>query len=181
MICLLWIGILRYTQNDKNFMDALVIFGAKYLYLVIVVVALVYIWRQPKELRRRIVLCAVVALPLTYLVAKIIGNLYYDPRPFVVGHFVPLLPHAPDNGFPSDHTLLSSAVAAVIFFFSRKLGFLLFVIAFLVGVSRVFAGIHHFADIFGSIIIATAVTYVVVVYIFPKIWESLSKKYRETS
>lgn len=161
-------------------MDALIIFGAKYLYLVIVIIALVYLWRQAKELRWKIALCAVIALPLTYIAAKIVGNFYYDPRPFVVGQFIPLLPHAPDNGFPSDHTLLSSAVAAVIFFFHRKLGFLLFVVAFVVGASRVFAGIHHFVDIFGSIIIATAVTYVVVEYIFPKVWESLSKKYRET-
>ena len=112
-------------------------------------------------------LCAVIALPLTYIVAKIISNFYYDPRPFVVGQFTPLLPHAADNGFPSDHTLLSSAVAAVIFFFHRKLGAFLFVVAFMVGMARVFAGIHHSVDIFGSMVIALVVTYFVYVYIFP--------------
>lgn len=146
-------------------MDVLIIFGAKYLYLAIVIAALWYVWKQPKEMRFRIILAACFALPLTYVVAKLMSSLYYDPRPFVVGNFTPLLPHAPDNGFPSDHTLLSAAVAAVIFFFDRKLGIVLFAIAFLVGMARVVAGIHHFVDILGSIIIAFLVTAFFVKYL----------------
>jgi len=139
-------------------MNFLIIFGAKYLYLVIVIAALWYVSTQPKEQRFRIILAACFALPLTYVVAKLMSSFYYDPRPFVVGNFTPLLPHAPDNGFPSDHTLLSAAVAAVVFFFHRKLGIALFAVAFLVGMARVVAGIHHFIDILGSIIIAFLVT-----------------------
>ncbi|MEK9151240.1 MAG: phosphatase PAP2 family protein [Patescibacteria group bacterium] len=161
-------------------MDSLIIFGAEYLYLVVVFGALAYIFRQPKELRWKIALCAIIALPLTYIVAKIASYFYYDTRPFVVGQFAPLLPHVADNGFPSDHTLLSSAVAAVIFFFHRRLGLLLFAIAFLVGASRVFAGIHHFIDIFGSMAIAIVMTYVVVEYIFPKVWKKVSQKYPDS-
>ena len=158
-------------------MNSLIIFGAKYLYLVIALTALVYIWRQPKELRWKIALCTVIALPLTYVVAKISSLFYYDTRPFVVGNFTPLLPHANDNGFPSDHTLLSSAIAVSLFFFNRKLGIFLFVIAFLVGVARVFAGIHHFVDIVGSMVIAIVTTYIAFEYIFPKVWEMFSQKY----
>ena len=159
-------------------MSFLLIFGAQYLYLVIVIGALWYLFRQPRELRWKIVLCAAIALPVTYVVAKIMGALYYDPRPFVVGNFTPLLPHAPDNGFPSDHTLLSSAVAAVIFFFNRQLGAALLVIAFLVGAARVFLGIHHFVDIFGSMVIAMVVTAVVFRYVFPKVWEYVAPRYQ---
>lgn len=147
-------------------MELVIIFGAKYLYLAIVAVALWYVWQQPSEKRFRIILCACIALPLTYVVAKLMSSLYYDPRPFVVGNFTPLLPHAPDNGFPSDHTLLSAAVAAVIFFFYRKLGLALFIIAFLVGMARVAAGIHHTIDILGSIVIAFSVTAFFVKYLF---------------
>ena len=161
-------------------MDTLVIFGAKYLYLVIVIALLTYVFRQPKELRWKIALCAVIILPLTYIAAKIASIFYYDPRPFVVGQFAPLLPHDPDNGFPSDHTLLSSAIAAVVFFFHRKLGLWLFMIAFAVGASRVLAGIHHFADIFGSMAIASVMAYIVLEYIFPTVWKRFSKKYPGT-
>lgn len=162
-------------------MSSLIIFGAQYLYLVIVIGALWYIFLQKKEMRLKIVVCAMIALPLSYVIAKAMSLLYYDPRPFVVGQFVPLLPHAPDNGFPSDHTLLSSAVAAVIFFFHRKTGLILFVVTFLVGTARVLAGIHHFVDILGSIVIATVVTFIVFKYISPKVWLLFSSKYQQTS
>lgn len=155
-------------------MSSLIIFGAQYLYLVIVIGAFGYLLTQPRERRWRMALLAVLALPLTYVVAKIMSTLYYDPRPFVVGHFLPLLPHAPDNGFPSDHTLLSAAVAAVVFFFNRTLGALLLVIAFLVGVARVFAGIHHLTDIVGSLVIAASVTMLVWRFVFPKAWQVVS-------
>jgi len=151
-------------------MDTLIIFGAKYLYLVIALAAIVYFWRQPKELRFKIILCAVIAMPLIYIAAKIIGNFYYNPRPFVVGEFIPLLPHSADNGFPSDHTLLSAAFAATTFFFYRKLGFLLFILAFLVGAARIWAGIHHFIDIWGSIAIAFITTYIVFEYVLPQVY-----------
>ncbi len=152
-------------------MSFLIIFGAKYLYLVIVIVALWYIVRQPQELRRRMVLCALIALPLTYIIAKIGSMMYYDPRPFVVENFVPLLAHAADNGFPSDHTLFGSAIASVIFLFHRKYGALLFAVALLVGLARVGAGIHHFVDIFGSMLIAFVVTFVVFTFILPIVWK----------
>lgn len=161
-------------------MDLLIIFGAKYLYLVIVAAAIVYIFFQSKELRWKIILCAAIALPLIYIVAKIVGYFYYDSRPFVVGEFTPLIPHSADNGFPSDHTLFASALAAVIFFFNRKLGIVLFALAFLVGVARVLAGVHHFIDIFGSIVIASVTTYIVFQYILPKLRERINDHYHIT-
>lgn len=161
-------------------MDLLIIFGAKYLYLVIVAAAVVYLFFQPKELRWKIILCSIIALPLIYIVAKIGGFLYYDPRPFVVGEFMLLIPHSADNGFPSDHTLFVGAIAAIIFFFNRKFGALLFALAFLVGVARVLAGVHHFIDIFGSVVIASVITYIVFQYILPKLWERISDYYHIT-
>lgn len=150
-------------------MDSLIIFGAKELYAVIIVAAIVYFFRQPKELRWKIALSAVIALPLTYLLAKLGSILYYNPRPFVVGDFTPLIPHSADNGFPSDHMLISSAIASVVFFFNRKLGSALLFIAFLVGVSRMLAGIHHLVDIIGSLAFAFLATWCVMRCILPKL------------
>ena len=54
------------------------------------------------------------------VIALILGHLYYNPRPFVVGNFTPLISHSVDNGFPSDHVLLASAIASILYFFSKK-------------------------------------------------------------
>ena len=137
-------------------MDSIFVFGAKYLYLLALVVALVWFLRLPKEKKKEALLFGVIALPAVYVAAKIASWLYVDPRPFVVGHFTPLVPHAPDNGFPSDHTLLVSAIAAIIFPFDRKTSVLVWIIAVLVGISRVYVGIHHPIDVVGSIVIAIA-------------------------
>ena len=139
-------------------MQLLILFGAKYLYLVALAVAAVYVFMQPRKEQKRLLILACIALPVCYLVAKVGSSIYYDPRPFVVGNFAPLVPHAADNGFPSDHTLLMAAIASVVYAHSRKVGALLWALAILVGTSRVAAGIHHPLDIAGSIVIAAATT-----------------------
>ena len=100
-------------------MDTLIIFIAKYLVFVSAAIAVFYFLKQPRQKQKEILIFAVVLLPLSYIVAKIVSHFYFDPRPFVVGHFTPLLPHAADNGFPSDHTLFGAAVAFAVFHFPR--------------------------------------------------------------
>jgi len=148
-------------------MNSLIIFAAKYLLFVSAALALLYFFKQDRQRQKEMIIFAIILLPISYLIAKIAGHFYFDPRPFVAGNFTPLIPHAPDNGFPSDHTLLAAAIASVIFRFNKKTGWLLFAFAILVGLARVAAGIHHFADIAGSIIIVLAV-YFLQVYFFQR-------------
>ena len=135
-------------------MDTLIIITAKYLLFVSAAIAILFFAKQPRQKQKEMLIFAVILLPLSYIVAKIVSYFYFDPRPFVVQNFTPLFPHAPDNGFPSDHTLFASAIAFAIFHFNKKLGLFLFFLAILVGIARVLAGVHHAADIAGSIIIA---------------------------
>ena len=139
-------------------MNILIIFGAKYLYLVSIIIAGYYFFKQPRATKKRIIIFGIISLPIMYAVAKIAGHFYYDARPFVVLNFTPLIPHADDNGFPSDHTLLLSAIASVIYPFSKKVSILLWVIALAVGFARVFAGVHHLTDILGSVAIVMVVS-----------------------
>ena len=133
------------------------ILSAKYLYLFIILLAGFYIIQKFRRGERDIIWFAIFSLPLTLITAKIAGFLFYDPRPFVSGHFIPLIKHAADNGFPSDHALLSFALASLIFVFDRKLGTLAFLIGILVGYSRVYVGVHSPLDIIGSFVISVIV------------------------
>ena len=103
---------------------------------------------------------SLISFPLTYILAKIAGYIIYDPRPFVVEHIKPLIAHAADNGFPSDHTLLTSVIASVIFAYNKKLGMVLFAISIAIGSARVLAGIHHPLDIVGAMVISIVAVYV---------------------
>ena len=153
----------------------LILFGAQYLYLVTVVLAGVFIYSQSKELRFKLFISLVISFPLAYIVAKI-GSVFFDsPRPFVLSGIPSLIPHAADNGFPSDHTLLSAACAALIFWCEKRLGTILLTLAFLVGYSRMLAGVHHLVDILGSIAIATSVAWGVWRYVTPKVYSKFKR------
>lgn len=145
-------------------MDTLFILAAKYLFIVPVIILALYFLRRPRSSWMRLALFAVPAAILTLVLGKIANHLYFDPRPFVVGHFTPLIPHAADNGFPSDHTLLVAAVAMIGTIWNRRLGAVLWILAILVGIARVYVGIHHATDIIGSMaiaIVAVLITYAV--------------------
>jgi undecaprenyl-diphosphatase len=139
--------------------DLIIIFCAKYLYLVSIILGVLYLVMTKRTTQRRLVLLSIISFPISLITARILGIFIKDPRPFVVNHVTPLISHAADNGFPSDHTLLTMAIAFVIFTYNKTLGFILFFIALIVGVSRILAQIHHPIDILGSTIIALIVTF----------------------
>ena len=133
-------------------MTSLIIFAAQYLIYAIAIAGFVYVLQSPK--RKTMALLAVCALPAAYLAAKVAGWFWYDPRPFVSDGVTPLIAHAANNGFPSDHMLFGAAIASTVFVYNRPLGIVLWIAALAVGVARVLAGVHHAADIVGSAIIA---------------------------
>jgi undecaprenyl-diphosphatase len=140
-------------------MDPLIIFGAKYLIVASVLITLTLVGVVPHKERVRFVMLLIISLPIAYILAKIAGHIYWNDRPFVVGNFTPLVEHGVDNGFPSDHTLLASSLAAVVTIVRPRIGALLWVFAAIIGISRVLAGVHHALDIIGAMVIAAAAVY----------------------
>jgi undecaprenyl-diphosphatase len=124
-------------------------------FIIIPVVGALYMLLVVKQ-RRRLELLASLVLGgvLSLLLAKLASHLYNDPRPFVQGHFTPLLPHSNDNGFPSDHTLLAAFVGWTILYYSRRAGIVLLLVAGFIGAARMAGGIHHLSDVLGSFVLA---------------------------
>ena len=156
-------------------MNSLIIFGAKYLFVLNILVVLIYFFTLSKNKKREFFLLALIALPAIYIIAKLSGLFFYDPRPFVSDNIIPLINHAPDNGFPSDHTLISTALAMLVFFYNKKLGVFLGIIAILVGISRILSGVHHPVDIIGGIVISIVIAWLVYIFILPKVFGLFKK------
>jgi undecaprenyl-diphosphatase len=135
-------------------MRAVIAFVAEYLYVGILVLEGLYlllVFRDRwKELLGAALFIGLVAFGISLVAHRIIE----DPRPFVVSGVQPLIQSSTDNGFPSDHTLLLAGTAAVILVVSPGIGFLGMVAAFTIGMARVYAGVHHVADVLGSLAIA---------------------------
>ena len=138
-------------------LNVVTVFLAQYFFITSIGISGVYFLYQSTKTKKEMLLFALMTLPLIGLTAYSANHVYNDPRPFVVEQFTPLIPHAPDNGFPSDHALLTFSIAAICFSFNKRLGLLLGVIALIVGVARVYAGVHHSIDIIGSIVIVVVV------------------------
>jgi undecaprenyl-diphosphatase len=137
----------------------LIIIAAKYLIALPIVIAGILLFTAWPTVRKQAVTFGAIAGILSYATAKVAGLLYFDARPFVVSHVAPLIPHAADNGFPSDHTLLAAVIAAVITKYNWRLGIILWILALLIGATRVLADLHHPIDILGSLVIAGLVTW----------------------
>lgn len=157
------------SMYTNHFLSSLSIFGAKYLFIIILVIAFGYFIVQPRFKQKEMLAFGIIALPVMYVILKLGALLYFDARPFVVDHFTPLIPHSPDNGFPSDHTIISAAMASIVYPYSKKISMLLWVLTLLVSASRVYAGIHHPIDIIGSIVIAIVIAYVTYTVILPRV------------
>jgi undecaprenyl-diphosphatase len=150
-------------------MENIVIFGASYLYLVILLIAVAAFILSGAATRWKLLKLALVVLPVAFVVATGLGFVITSPRPFVVEQVAPLIPASTDNGFPSDHTLLAASVAAVVFAYHRKVGVALLVLAACVGLARVLARVHHPIDVLGSLAIALSITYLAYNFVVDRI------------
>jgi len=142
--------MLAIIAYNKAPMDSLIIFCAKYL-LVFVVLGLVVAWlRVGRSYKLQFIAAVIVAGIAALVLSRIAGKLYYDPRPFVSHHTKPLIAHAADNGFPSDHALLTMTLTAVTYFYSKKVAAGMLVLTTIVGAARVLADVHSPIDIGGA-------------------------------
>jgi undecaprenyl-diphosphatase len=134
--------------------DSLIVFVAKYfLYISIIIVGVYWLRASTNDkfsLAWKLIGGGVLALAM----ARVGGHFYYDTRPFVAHHIKPLFAHAADNGFPSDHALLTSFLGFSMIPYSRRVATALLINAVLVGWARVAAHVHSPIDIIGSFVFA---------------------------
>lgn len=124
------------------------------LYLVLLVAFGAWLTLDRKR-KVELVVAGLLALAVVGVLIALTSMIWTDPRPFVVDGVAPGIPHAPDNGFPSDHTAGAAAVAALVLAYRRRVGIVLAALAVLVGISRVAAHVHHVPDILGGLVIGS--------------------------
>jgi undecaprenyl-diphosphatase len=113
-------------------------------------------WRSPRASKVPFAAVGALTIALAVLALALASLAWTDPRPFVVDGQTPLIPHAPDNGFPSDHTTLGAAIAAALLPWRRRLAGGLLLLAAGVGAARVAAHVHHVPDVVGGMLIGIA-------------------------
>lgn len=114
---------------------------------IIAPAALVIIAIVASARRGAAILEAVLGGAITVLLVKIAALLYAHPRPFVVHHVLPLVAHAADNAFPSDHAAAAGLAVAFLWTRSRALAGLALLFTLAIDAARVAAQLHWPLDV----------------------------------
>jgi undecaprenyl-diphosphatase len=100
-----------------------------------------------RQLNQRAVLVGALSAALANLWVKGLNQVYYRPRPFAA-HAVTLLFYRPtDSSLPSNAAALGFSIALGVWFYQRRWGGVMLVIATLFGLSRIVGGVHYPLDV----------------------------------
>lgn len=137
--------------------DLSIFFASYFQYLV--VAGLLIFWflaktnEGKKQNRIMVVLALLSAVAARFIFVDLIRFFYYRPRPFAVHQVFQLINHDLTGSFPSGHAAFFFALAVVVYFYNRKISIWFFIGALLIGLARVFVGIHYPLDILGGAMI----------------------------
>lgn len=92
------------------------------------------------------------ALFSRFLISSLIYFFYKEPRPANLTGTKTLIPVPSNPSFPSSHAAVFSAISFALFFFNINLAIIFLVLSVIMGVARVFCGVHWFHDIVGGFI-----------------------------
>ncbi|MEE8131651.1 MAG: phosphatase PAP2 family protein [Candidatus Paceibacterota bacterium] len=135
--------------------DLFGIFLANYLgYFLIFLAVLLIITR--KNWQQRFYFFSLTTLSIILargIITEIIRFFYSRPRPFSILQIQPLIELGPGGSFPSGHMTFYFALAFAVFFIHKRWGWRLMGATFIIGLARIFTGIHWPLDIIAGAVI----------------------------
>jgi len=144
--------------GKSRLLDFFGIFLADYLGYAIMVIAFVLLLAD-SDLRKKFKYYALLILSVIFsrgIITEAIRFIYARPRPFISLDFSPLVNESGYNSFPSGHATFFFAVAGAVWLFNKKWGWRFFAAAVLIGIGRIFTGVHWPSDILAGAIIGFA-------------------------
>lgn len=107
---------------------------------------------------------AILGLAMAWGFSQLLSFVVNRPRPFITlsDQITPIIKYPLDSSFPSDHTVVAFAVATMLamFFKRRRVSLILYLLATLVGLSRIATGVHYPTDVLAGAILAVFVSFI---------------------
>lgn len=156
--------------HQSKIIDGLVVFVAVYLPFLVVIAAGLFLLFHYKVLpsknpvsefitKRKDFYPFIFSAIFAFISDEALKLLVHAQRPFLA--LVNIHPLFPEIGyaFPSFHATFMTAIGTAVFFSSKKAGYIFLFFAFIIGVSRIVAGVHYPFDILGGFILGALVAY----------------------
>lgn len=152
------ISVIQMVQTARSplldgFFKAMTELGSEYFYFAAIPIICTMVNRT---IGLRIALTILASVAINSLIKTWVG----EPRPF---ELVPSLGLVPESGFgfPSGHTQQATLFWGLVYFYSRKWWVALLGATFvgLVGLSRIYLGVHYPTDVLGGLLIAGLVLF----------------------
>lgn len=168
----------------SDFFDRLIILIAEDIDIYIVFIAVVFIlsykhtYRHAaqKILKRQVIIELLIifsGVMLAWGISYLMKIGFAAPRPFLrFSDVQPLFPYGGYNSFPSGHATLFSSLGSAIYLLHRRVGIVFIVLAILIGLARVIAGVHFPVDILFGWVLGAMTSYFSFIYINFKITPS---------
>ena len=157
------IQVFRAINNlgmDYSYLNPFFIFIAEYT-LALLIIAILFYWFTRSKTNRLMVIASLLAVALAEIIGKSISMLHFNYQPFVVLSDVnQLIEKEVGNSFPSDHTIIFFAVCFTFFFFKSRFQYFWVGLALLVGLSRIWVGVHYPADVLTGALVAIGSAYI---------------------
>ena len=111
---------------------------------------------------QRAVLAAAISLGFANLAILALNQYLFRARPFTVYELSNLLYQPTDSSFPSNPAAIAFAMAAAVWLSNRRAALMLFGLAGLWGLVRIYSGLFYPSDVLAGGLIGVAVAYLVV-------------------
>lgn len=149
--------------GKSRLLDFLGIFFSEYFGYFLLAAALLMIFSSDGW-KNRVYYLSFLSLTLILsrgLLTELIRFFYYRPRPFLTLEISPLIDQVGKGSFPSGHAAFYFALAGVIFFLNKKAGWYFLAGALLIGIARIFVGVHWPLDILGGLLVGALSVWII--------------------
>ena len=135
------------VANTSKAIDFIGLFFADYLLYIAGVAFIVILFI--KKTRLMAISIAVSVFLARIIIAEPIKRIFHIARPYIsIDNVKKIINENGDySSFPSGHTTIFFAIAMAIFYFNKKWGIAAFVVATLVGIARIYVGVHWPIDV----------------------------------
>ena len=143
-------------------LDAAAVFFAEYSGYVLIACVFLFFLKNSKKYFPMAAGSLFAAILARFGIVEIIRFFWAKPRPFIDNNITLLLDRADTASFPSGHAAFYFALSMVVFLYNKKAGIFFFFAGFLMGLSRVFVGVHWPSDILAGALVGILAGWLVV-------------------